>query len=433
MLSTKLFEFAEHGRCDDPRLYEALKAYEIEDTEDLRFLGLTLDHAKHQVQADYYIGMRWIHYDEEKALIYVKPKRSDNESQVDYERIFINCLNHPIVSRHLQNCFQLFFNEPAIKIDKSEDILSPMLILSFLGQVNKIVKKGLKRDFVDHIENLNGKIKGKILITTNIKANISKNVLTKTICKYQRHSLNSLENKIIKAALYQVRRFVFNNLQSNKEIIRIFKRNWIEFEKVQLNEVFTQDFIRVKTSPFFKEYKTALALALQIFKHLGWSINQPLKSTSNQYQIPPFYINMPELFERYCEVLLRNHYGEKLLSGYGFNETSETEATMPLFKLRPDFLLEKKIIDAKYKYLIAGNISKKDLQQVALYGRSQEILLKIGIIDNEAPELIFLLPYKSNTLLPSLDLDNNLRECPVSLFKEIYEYYIPIPLKQKRD
>ena len=140
---------------------------------------------------------------------------------------------------------------------------------------------------------------------------------------------------------------------------------------------------------------------------------------------------MPELFERYCEVLLRNHYRGKLSSGYGYDDnSSETVVGTNFGSLRPDFLLESKIIDAKYKYLASGNIEKKDLQQVALYGRNIEILSKIGIKDNEIPKLIFLVPVKSDTLLISLTLDNNnLVELPGLFFKEIYKCYIPLPVK----
>ena len=130
---------------------------------------------------------------------------------------------------------------------------------------------------------------------------------------------------------------------------------------------FNSDFAKIKHSPFFKEYKEALKLAQMIFKRFGFNLNS---KDTNTIKIPPFYINMPELFERYVEVKLRSLYKNDLVAGYG-----KKNGNSYIFGLRPDFIVKnrKLIIDAKYKYWFENEISdnnfKKDFQQLSLYGR----------------------------------------------------------------
>jgi len=146
------------------------------------------------------------------------------------------------------------------------------------------------------------------------------------------------------------------------------------------------DFSKIKHSPFYKEYKEALRLSQMIFKRLGFTLNSHL--SKNNY-IPPFSIDMPELFERYVEVKLREKYPD-IIDG---NRDKKFELSM-----RPDFLLPSKnmIIDAKYKYWYAKtneNIDfKEDYQQLSLYGRANKIRKRILLEDNKEARLLFIYP-----------------------------------------
>jgi 5-methylcytosine-specific restriction endonuclease McrBC regulatory subunit McrC len=67
--------------------------------------------------------------------------------------------------------------------------------------------------------------------------------------------------------------------------------------------------------------------------------------------LPPFAIDMNELFERYCEVALRKVPGQRVWAGY--NDKERNLGSDSGFKVRPDFLVKTNdatwIVDAKYK------------------------------------------------------------------------------------
>jgi len=350
------------------------------------------------LEAYYYIGYRWLD-SKEKSYIRISPKTHTNihkkDIKADYLTMFLTCLSDPIVSQKLDETYKIFFNEKWIKIEQEEnDEITPLLILHFLKVVQKISQKGLKKGYVKITENLTSKIKGKILINQTIRKNHLKNRFDRTVCTHQIYTMNCLENQIIKTALKQCSRHL--KIDANNDLIKLLKQNLNTFELIDTKEVFNNDFSTIKHSAFYKDYKDALMLAQMIFKQLGFTLDG--QCSGKKYKIPPYYIDMPELFERYVEVQLRKEYNDNLLPGYSYKFGNSYE-----WKLRPDFIIKngQKIIDAKYKYWILDNKSdsrKDDYQQLSLYGRSKQIRDKIGLgRGNDIAELIFIFPkYNEN-------------------------------------
>ena len=333
--------------------------------------------------------------------------------------MFLECLKDPIVSKHLDETYKIFFDEKWIEIKEEQDEITPLIILQFLKVVNNISKKGLKKGYIKVKENLTSKIKGRILVNETIKHNHFKNRLDKTVCTHQIFTINCIENQILKTALLQCNR----NLQGigNKDITKLLKFNLHGFELVDSREIFNSDFSKIKYSPFYKEYKEALRLAQMIFKRFGFALNDSKKEL--KFKIPPFYIDMPELFERYVEVQLRKRYTNNLVAGYG-----QKNGKSYTWGLRPDFIVknEKLIIDAKYKYWFSDNKDdrfKDDYQQLALYGRVKGIRKDIGLNQNEEAKILFIYPKIDGD--ESID-KKNFDE--VDKFNNIQELGIKIPL-----
>ena len=328
--------------------------------------------------------------------------------------MFLEVLNDPIVSNKVDKVYKIFFNEPLIEIDTNKDLATEFLILHFLKVVNEIVKKGLKKGYLRVEENLTSRIKGKISINKTIKYNLSKNRPDKTYCNHQIFTINCLENQILKTALMQCSRALY--LFKNENINKMYRQNLSAFELVDTKEVFNTDFFKIKHSPFFKEYKVALNLAKLIFKRFGFSLNS--KEIKNK--IFPYYINMPELFERYVEVKLREKYNV-LIDG---NRNQKSYS----WQMRPDFLLplKKIIIDAKYKFWYekeSDSDFKDDYKQLSLYGRDKKIRKELNVDDNEVVDLVFIYPSEDGDEKINLDLkkaDEN--------FCRIYKYSLNIPL-----
>lgn len=406
MKHISIFEAFEHNKSDLMSfLSESLKELDKYKNKN-KYLSISRDEktilddytsgSTSQPKANYLIGYRW--FEKNKTYLHVKPKLHGNK-QADFMKMFLVCLKDPIVSKKLDKTYQIFFNEPMIEIRKEKDEITPFLILHFLQLVKNISKKGLKKGYVRVTENLTSKIKGKILINQTIKSNHLKNRLDKTVCNYQIFTTNCLENQIIKTALMRCGKFLHGI--KDDSMIKTFRQNINYFELVDTKDVFDNDFNKIKHSPFYKDYKEALQLSQMIFKRFGFDLNKN-SNDNNTTMIPPYYIDMPELFERYVEVKLReSEY--KIIDGNNSGKVAS-------WQMKPDFLLPKSenyeplILDAKYKYWFDGGKNgsfnenseyKDDYMQLSLYSRDLQVkkTLKVQIQDfSKEIDLIFIYP-----------------------------------------
>jgi 5-methylcytosine-specific restriction enzyme subunit McrC len=373
------------SKLDKPYLtYLGLREEEIFDVSEKKCTKV--------LRANYFIGYRWTDEKYENYIYVAAKEDKDTKYKANYLEMFLTCMNDPIVSKKMENTYKIFFDEPWIKTQENENYITPLIVLHFLHTIKKISCKGLKKGYVKVTTNLTSKVKGRILINQTIKKNHFKNRPDKTVCSHQVFTINCIENKIIKTALVQCGKHL-SDIGQNETISKLLKQNLNVFELVDTEEVFESDFSKIRHSPFYKEYKEALRLAKMIFKRFGFTLNGD--NGDKVYKTPPFYIDMPELFERFVEVKLRREpqYQYDLIPGY-----SQDNGTSYRWGLRPDFVVKNKktIIDAKYKYWIEScngcHKQKDDFQQLSLYGRDNEIREVIGLEDNEEAKLIFIFP-----------------------------------------
>ncbi len=209
-MNCELFEIQEHTSLNDEQI-NCLSNFDItlpNNNDNPEYLGLSSSW-----DVGYYIGAKWIK--ENEIAIVVNPKVKD----LDYLKMFMQCFNNPITSKNISKIYGIDFNKPTIQIPSNSFELTPLIIIHFLNLVKKIVKKGLKRDYIWVENNLNSKIKGKVLINQTIKQNIIKSRPDRTYCKYQEHSQNCLENKLIKKTLDFVFTYLKTHYKANKELL----------------------------------------------------------------------------------------------------------------------------------------------------------------------------------------------------------------------
>jgi 5-methylcytosine-specific restriction endonuclease McrBC regulatory subunit McrC len=367
--------------------------------------------------------MRWIHVEgedgPERAVLQVQPKHRKDLSLAT--NLLKRCLAHPSVSRHLQHAYRLFPDEPLIPVPRSTgDQLLIFLLTDYLMRVRHIARKGIKRAFLRTRSTRNGSPKGKIHVGASARQQRKRATVLPTVCGYDVHSADTAENRILKAALHQVGKHVAAHLPRAGFLRQLLAENAMSFEQVTLKSIEPNDRRQVRHSPFFSEYRPALDLAETILKWLGTSPGTDASGAPTR--IPPFFIDMPELFERYCEVLLRERYSD-VRAGYGRYDRSETAAGKR--KLRPDFVLPSRtaILDSKYKYWIEQGASNTDYGQLALYGRHIPLLRQLGT-ETAEPELYLLYP--SRTGHETIDLLEHTANT-VSEFRSLYEYPVFVP------
>lgn len=345
----------------------------------------------YQFETSYFIGVDWII--ENKLPIYIQPKLNTEEKEIDYIAMFFEALKEPENLNHLEHLYTIDFNAPLIEIKQQQDLLTPLILVEFLNVLKRIVRKGLKKSYYKVTENLNAKVKGKILINKTVKQNHSKQKMLYNICNYQEFGYNSIENRILKKAL-QFTQSALNSLNSNINFNSLIMYCSPAFEKVNA-DIDIRELKIIKPNPLFKEYSQALKLAKLILKKYGYNIS---RTNSAIVKTPPFWIDMTQLFELFVFKKLREVFPKRNEVMYHY-KTNYQEL---------DYLINSKeknikiVVDAKYKNRYKyGNISKEDARQVSGYSRLKSVYKQLNMEDSN--QLIDCL-----IIYPNQDLDDNI-------------------------
>ncbi len=126
--------------------------------------------------ASYVIGAEWI--DETEALV-VTTKRGMEE--IDFLTIFMTCFSSDLSIESFAEIYNVDSEAPAIHAPSLKGVLSPLIVLHFLGVVSRI--KSLKKGYVHYSENLK-KVKGHIRVMKNECKNIASKRFDRVYCDY---------------------------------------------------------------------------------------------------------------------------------------------------------------------------------------------------------------------------------------------------------
>ena len=380
------------------KLFENLiQAKEKLAAKPTEFLGLYK--TEKGIYANFYIGHWWI--EEGKRYLWVKPRIfsfRDKRVTTDITRILEEIFRDEEVSKEFlksmehsdetKRVFGFDFVSQPIIVDKREiPNIKIFVVIAFLKTLTEIVNKGFRRDYIKVNRTLKNRVKGKILISQSLKQHLKRGLPLTNTCSYHEHSINSLENRILKTALLQVKNYFAKDREGKAFASSILKGSLVfllrEFESIEPfggGKTIRNHFRKVRHNALFPEYKRALKLAKVI---LGFE--------DDKIEIPPYYINMWKLFELYVFKNLRESYDSLYQETFVLGEIK--------VKLIPDFLIKdlKAIADAKYTFVKSpSEISKKDLEQLSFYGRITSIRNKVS--DNELqknckePKLILIYP-----------------------------------------
>lgn len=372
----------------------------------------------YKLDSSYIVGVNWIV--KGKLPIYIKPKLNNDTSEVDYLKMLFDALKETENIKHLDNLYSIDFKSPLIEIEQKQDILSPLLIIEFLNVVRQIVKKGLKKSYYDVTQNLNTRVKGKVLINRSVKKNHTKSKFHYNYCKYQEFGYNSKENRLIKKTLEFAKAIISNHKSLSSESTKqLFNFISPAFSNVS-SDINIKEVTNLKYNPFFKEYKVAIKLAKIILKRFSYNISQV---SEIKYTTPPFWIDMTKLFELYLFKKLKEVFPSK----------GEVLYHEKFHKLEPDILLKSKdgkhkvIIDAKYKPRYEdGSISHEDAAQVSGYGRLKSIRKELEV-ENDNLLIDTLIIYTSNAAENKEIIENSLLSVEDKRYQQLYKYAIQIP------
>lgn len=386
--------------------------------ENCKCIEITQDNTSKNLNSNYYIGTDWLSKND--VAVYVEPKLNDEAQQTDYLKMLFLCLRHSDVATHTKNLYEIKFEEPYIEIEQKQDLLTPLLVVQFLQIVKSIVRKGLKKSYYKVDNNLNAKIKGKVLVAQSLKQNIIKNKTTKTFCQYDEFGFNSIENRMLKRTLVFVQKFLTLFPDYSKLVLPVINFCLPAFHEVDEN-IDLKYLKGITHNSLYKEYKEALHISSLILKRFGYNIKEIDTLTNKTVKVPPFWIDMPKLFELYVLGMLKDKY---------FNNIKfQIQGTYG----QPDFVFVsnnvKMIIDTKYKRKYQQEkYQVEDIRQLSGYARDTKVLSKLGYITAVEQEKVIdcLIIYPDQTA--SEKLADDLKGNQIRGFTRFYKMAIKLPV-----
>ena len=170
-----VFPFTEHDglcECAEKAEFDAMMSSggfsnipssipNIKSIKDVKYLGIVKD--GENLKAHYYIGASW--FIKDKCAFVVKPK-----VEVDYIKLFMTALelNSENEAAYFSNYYYIDFEKPAIKTNALDNVITPLLILHYISLLRHLVSRGLKKGYVVREENLQSKIRGRILLQRHL-------------------------------------------------------------------------------------------------------------------------------------------------------------------------------------------------------------------------------------------------------------------------
>ncbi|WET51066.1 restriction endonuclease [Chryseobacterium indologenes] len=359
-----------------------------------------------EIKADYFVGIDWL--GNTGRTIYVEPKinmrlseyfrsclnEKENSTEapeefeikekvetkeINYLKILLDIMDLPQTARYSKEVIQIDWNTQPITIDQKDDRLTPFLIVQFLQHLKTIVRKGLKKSYYKIQENLNNKVKGKILTGQHIKKNVFKNRLTSTFCEFQVFGEDHFENRFLKKVLEFIISYIGNNqitldIESVKNILNYCRP---AFEHISA-DVDESQLKKIKKNPFFNEYGEAIRIGQLILKRFSYNIT---KTTQKKIETPPFWIDMPGLFELYFYYqLLKANPGDEKYIHYQFKTHGNH---LDFLITKPGFAM---VIDTKYKLKYTKSHIHKDIRQVSGYSRLKSVINEIKSKNKDSKE-----------------------------------------------
>ena len=305
------------------------------------------------IQARNYVG---ILQTKSGLTIEILPKIADKTDTDKSKAVFIKMLralkNFPFKSSNLASL-------------KTQNLpLLEIFISMFLCELEALVKKGIKSDYVALEENLSF-LKGKLNINEQIKRNsIHKE---RFYVGYSEFLSDIKINRIIKTTL----KFLYKKSNSSKNQQKIRELLFI-FDEVSTCDDYKNFFEKLIINRQVKHYEQTL-LWCKIFL-LGNSFT-PHKGDDLAFAL---LFDMNALFESYVGDFIKKKFSGTILQHSERHLVENPKS----FKLRPDiFLKDKFIADSKWKIISSkDDISQADLYQLYAYGKKHECDGKLYLI-----------------------------------------------------
>lgn len=394
-----------------------------------KFLG-TFWGSDKDLHASYYIGASWLIKNE--LAVSVIPK-----IDIDFVTMFLSALevNTAKESDYFGQCYGIMFDEPQIETTEQLNQLTPLLILHYISLLDKLVKRGLKKDYIIKEDNLKSKVKGRIMFSRHLQKNIFQQRYDRTYCQFQEHTEDIPENRLLKKALIfaecaiNAYPTIKTKIEQSNELSNCFNRLKSVFYNVS-DEIEIRQVQKITGNKIFREYKDAIKVAKMILQRFDYSLSN---ATQEQHSTPPFWIDMARLYEMYVYSKLNSAYPNQIL----FQVAGHCRSAVDYIKKD-----EKIIMDAKYKphYEDSNRGIIDDIREISGYARDKKILKALDADENEV-ECVIIYPHKE--ILRQEEIGDPIDDCKetttfensdflpqcseIKWFRNFYKISVPLP------
>lgn len=374
-------------------LFEFIMQNQDEKKDGERMFSIFSKGKKRQIKTKNYVGL----IETSKGLtLEILPKIFFDYSDEDYntelldtKKVFLKMLSK------LKNSPFLNISSAHLKTSFSFPLLE-VFIENYVNEIKKIIRAGLKSQYVDKQENLNF-LKGKIVNSLNIKHNHSNKA--RFYCAFDEFSDNMVYNQLIKSTLLKLYK-VSKSHYNRTSILQLLHH----FDPVNESSDFMSDFRKVSiNNRLFSNYKQAIAWS-EVFL-----MNKSFTNFSGNTKNMAILFPMERIFEDYVGYLMKTYAdGHEIKTQDKSYYLVSNHKDKNKFRLKPDIVAtnednhEQIIFDTKWKLLDESkenknyNISQADMYQLYAYGKKYD--LKNGF--SSEPKLVLLYPSNPNFQKP---------------------------------
>lgn len=351
----------------DEKTFIELESFILENESLAQYLKITMKRPFGKIlQAQNYVG---VIQTKSGITIEILPKIADVDDEKKEKEILIKML------KNLKKSPFKNFNTANLKSTNMP--LLEIFISMFLEELSKLIKKGIKSDYISKSENLKF-MKGKLKISDQIKQNyIHKERFFVEYCEF---SSNRIENRLIKTTL----KFLYSKTKSNANKKRIREFLFV-FDEIKISHNIKVDFDKVKINRQIKDYEQILLWCKTFLLENSFS---PYKGREVAFAL---LFDMNLLFESYV-----GHYLKKKGLDVKLQDNKHHLAFLKeqgRFRLKPDIVINLKerketrkivIADTKWKILSKdkthNGVSQEDMYQLYAYGTKYKNCKNIYLI-----------------------------------------------------
>ncbi len=339
-----------HHKAVNKTTFEELESFVLKNSDSVQYLKLGQNKKHKFLQAQNYVG---VIQTKSGVTIEILPKIAKISDYTEAKSVLIKMLK-TLKKSPFRN-----FNMANLKSTNMP--LLEIFITMFLSELEKLIRKGIKSDYIDKEKNLKY-LKGKLKFNDHIRLNyIHKE---KFFVQYQEFMSDRVENRLIKMVL----EYLYKKSKSNSNLKRIREFLFI-FDEIKVSHKIKEDFSKIQLNRQMKDYELVLQWA-KIFL-LSHSFS-PYKGKEVAFAL---LFDMNLLFESYVGHLLKKRDFDVSLQDrehyLAYLDNNEGK-----FQLKPDFVVryndEVIIADTKWKILSEEKshqgVSQADMYQLFAYG-----------------------------------------------------------------